>query len=206
GGSLNLFDEDVLIKYGSIGKPTFNMEARVVDENGNDVPCGQVGELILKGSRIMKEYFSNPEMTANTIKNGWLFTGDLVRKDEEGYFYIVDRKKDLIIRGGENIFPVEIEAVLSSHPKIQDVAIIGYPHERLVEITMAVVTLKDGEIMTEREVIDYCNEAGLAKFKWPEKVVFDQVIRNSTGKIDKLKLREKYIGKKEVTTIFMSKK
>ncbi|MDD3654217.1 MAG: AMP-binding protein [Desulfotomaculaceae bacterium] len=200
GGSINLFDEDVLIKNGSIGKPTFNMEARVVDENGKDVPCGQVGELILKGTRIMKEYFSNPEMTANTIKDGWLYTGDLVRKDEDGYFYIVDRKKDLIIRGGENIFPVEIEAVLYGHPKIKDAAVIGYPHERLVEIAMAIVTLKDGEPMTEREVIDYCRDAGLAKFKWPEKVVFDKVIRNTTGKIDKPKLREKYIGKREINT------
>lgn len=200
GGSLNLYDEDVLIKFGSIGKPTFNMEARVVNDNGQELPCGEVGELVLKGSRIMKEYFLNPEMTANTIRDGWLYTGDLVRKDEDGYFYIVDRKKDLIIRGGENIFPVEIEAVLFGHPKIQDVAIIGYPHERLVEIAMAVVTLKDGETMTEKEVIDYCREAGLAKFKWPEKVVFDQVLRNATGKIDKPKLREKYIGKKEITT------
>ncbi|MDF9407402.1 MAG: Long-chain-fatty-acid--CoA ligase FadD13 [Pelotomaculum sp. PtaB.Bin013] len=199
GGSINLYDEDVLRKPGSIGKPTFYMEARAVDDNGNDVPAGGVGELILKGSRIMKEYYSNPEMTAKTIKDGWLYTGDLVKIDEEGYFYIVDRKKDLIIRGGENIFPVEIEAVLFSHPKIQDVAIIGYPHERLVEIAMAIVTLKDGETMTEGEVIEHCKNAGLAKFKWPERIVFDVVLRNPTGKIDKPKLREKYIGKREVT-------
>ncbi len=200
GGSINLFDEDVLLKYGSIGKPTYNMEARIVDENGHDLPCGQVGELVLKGPRIMTGYYSNPEMTSDTVKDGWLCTGDLVRKDEDGYFYIVDRKKDLIIRGGENIFPVEIETVLFSHPKILDVAIIGYPHKRLVEIAMAIVTLKEGMTMTEQEVIDYCREAGLAKFKWPEKVVFDRVLRNPTGKIDKPKLREKYIGKKEIIT------
>jgi len=197
GGSINLYDDDVLKRPGSIGKPTFNMEARVVDDNGNDVAVGEVGELILKGPRVMKEYFFNQEMTAKTIKDGWLYTGDLVRQDEDGYFYIVDRKKDLIIRGGENIYPVEIETVLFSHPKIQDVAVIGYPHERLVEIAMAIVTLKDGETMTAEEVIEHCKNAGLAKYKWPEKVVFDKVLRNPTGKIDKPKMREKYIGKKE---------
>lgn len=198
GGSINLSDEDVLRKPGAIGKPTFSMEARAVDDEGNDVAVGEVGELILKGPRIMKEYFSNPEMTAKTIKDGWLYTGDLVRMDEEGYFYVVDRKKDLIIRGGENIFPVEIEAVLFSHYKIKDVAIIGYPHERLVEIALAIITLKDGMTMTGEEVIEHCRKAGLAKFKWPEKFVFDLVLRNPTGKVDKPKLREKYVGKKEI--------
>ncbi|RLA88529.1 MAG: AMP-binding protein, partial [Deltaproteobacteria bacterium] len=169
----------------------------VVDDNGNDVAPNEVGELIFKGPRLMKEYYKNPEATANTIKNGWLYTGDLVRIDEEGYLYIADRKKDLIIRGGENIFPVEIEDVLHRHPKIDDVAVIGYPHERLVEIAMAVVQLKPGETMTEQEVIDFCKEAGLAKYKWPEKVVFDQVPRNPTGKLQKTILREKYIGKKK---------
>ncbi|MDD3653356.1 MAG: AMP-binding protein [Desulfotomaculaceae bacterium] len=199
GGSLNLYHDDVLDRPGSIGKGTFNLETRVVDENGVDVPVGEVGELLLKGPRLMKEYFSNPEMTAKTVKDGWLYTGDLVRADEDGFIYIADRKKDLIIRGGENIFPVEIEAVLFKHPKIQDVAIIGYPHERLVEIAMAIVTLKEGETMTAEEVVEQCKNAGLAKYKWPEKVVFDEVPRNPTGKIQKQVIREKYIGKKEVT-------
>lgn len=199
GGSINLYDEDVLRKPGSIGKPTYYMDARVVDENGRDVPLGVTGELILKGSRIMKEYYSNSELTKETIKDGWLYTGDLVKMDTEGYLYVVDRKKDLIIRGGENIFPVEIEAAIFSHPKVKDVAVIGYPHERLVEIVMAIISLKDGEVMTEEEVIEHCKNAGLAKFKWPERFAFDEVLRNQTGKIDKPKLREKYIGMKEVT-------
>ncbi len=195
GGTLNLYDADVLSRPGSIGKPTYNVAARVVDDEGVDVPVGEVGELILKGPRNMKEYFKNPEMTAKTIRDGWLFTGDLVRQDEDGFIYIADRKKDLIIRGGENIYPVEIEDMLRRCPKIADVAVIGYPHERLVEIAMAVVQLYPGETMTEQEVIDFCKEGGLARYKWPEKVVFDQVLRNVTGKIDKPSLRKKYISK-----------
>ena len=199
GGSLNLYDKDVIRKPGSIGKPTFYMDARVVDDDGMDVPIGGVGELLIKGPRVMKEYYSNPEMTAATLKDGWLYTGDLVKVDDEGYYYIVDRKKDLIIRGGENIFPVEIEAVIFSHPKVMDVAVIGYPHPRLVEIVMAIVTLHNGDTLTGEDIIAHCKQAGLAKFKWPERFVFDTVIRNPTGKVDKPKLREIYVGKKEVT-------
>jgi len=193
GGTFNLYDRDVLERPGSIGKPTFNTLARVVDEHGNDLLPGEVGELLLKGSRVMKEYFRNPEMTAVAVKDGWLYTGDLVRIDDEGFFYIADRKKDLIIRGGENIFPVEIEDVLRRHPKIADVAVIGYPHERLVEITMAIVQLYPEETMVEQEIVDFCAQQGLAKYKWPEKVVFDEVLRNVTGKIDKPRMRKKHI-------------
>jgi acyl-CoA synthetase (AMP-forming)/AMP-acid ligase II len=196
GGTVNLYDDDVLDRPGSIGKPTFNVEARVVDEEGRDVPVGEVGELLLKGPRNMKEYFRNPEMTAKTIKDGWLYTGDLVRQDGDGYIYIADRKKDLIIRGGENIFPVEIEDTLRRSPKIADAAVIGYPHERLVEIAMAVVQLHPGETMTEEEVVGFCKDQGLAKYKWPEKIVFAPVPRNPSGKIEKPKLRETYVGKK----------
>lgn len=193
GGTLNLYDGDTLERPGSIGKPTFNTLARVVDEHGNDLPPGEVGELLLKGPRVMKEYFRNPEMTAVAVRDGWLYTGDLVRMDDEGFIYIADRKKDLIIRGGENIFPVEIEDVLRRHPKIADVAVIGYPHERLVEITMAIVQLYPGETMAEKEIVDFCAQLGLAKYKWPEKVVFDEVLRNVTGKIDKPRMRKKHI-------------
>jgi acyl-CoA synthetase (AMP-forming)/AMP-acid ligase II len=202
GGSFNLYDEDVLDKPGSIGKPTFGVEAKVVDFEGKEVPVGEVGELIFKAPRLMKEYYKNPEMTAKTVKNGFLYTGDLVRKDEDGYYYIADRKKDLIIRGGENIFPAEIEDYLHKHPKIADVAVIGYPHERLVEIAMAVIQLHPGESMTEQEVVDFCKEGGLAKYKWPEKIVFSDVPRNPSGKIEKPKLRVQYVGEK--TTVSAS--
>jgi len=194
GGTLNLYDDEVLNRPGSIGTPTYNVAARVVDDNGRDVPVGEVGELLLKGPRNMKEYFKNPEMTARAIRDGWLYTGDLVRQDEDGFIYIADRKKDLIIRGGENIFPVEIEDVLRRNPKIADVAVIGHPHERYVEIAMAVVQLYPEESMTEQEVVDFCKEEGLARYKWPEKVVFATVMRNVTGKIDKPRLRKEYIS------------
>jgi acyl-CoA synthetase (AMP-forming)/AMP-acid ligase II len=149
----------------------------------------------------MKEYFQNPDMTALALRDGWLYTGDLVKEDEEGYIYIVDRKKDLIIRGGENIFPVEIEDVLRRHAKIEDVAVIGYPHPRLVEIAMAIVQLHPGETMQENEVIEFCAQHGLAKYKWPERVVFGEVIRNENGKIDKPKLRAKYIANQEAVKV-----
>ncbi len=193
GGLTNLYDEDVFRKPGSIGKPTVFMDAKIVDDEGKEVPPGTVGELLLKGPRLMKEYAFNPEMTKKTIEDGWLHTGDLAYMDEEGYIYFADRKKDLIIRGGENIFPVEIEDVLRKHPKIQDVAVIGYPHPRLVEIAMAIIQLKPGETMKEEEVIEFCKEAGLAKYKWPEKIVFAEVPRNPSGKIEKPKLREIYV-------------
>lgn len=207
GGLINLYDKDVLTRPGSIGKPTYNTEARIVDENGKDVPVGEIGELILCGSRNMEEYFRNPAMTAMALRDGWLYTGDLVKQDAEGYIYIVDRKKDLIIRGGENIFPVEIEDVLRRHEKISDVAVIGYPHQRLVEIAMAIVQLYPGKVMEEKEVIAFCAKHGLAKFKWPERIVFNNVIRNENGKIDKPKLRAKYIGspaKNQASTAYLS--
>ena len=201
GGLINLYDEDILTRPGSIGKPTFNTEARIVDEDGNDVPVGEVGELILRGSRNMKEYFKNPDMTAVALQDGWLYTGDLARKDGGGYFYIVDRKKDLIIRGGENIFPVEIEDYLRHHTKVRDVAVIGYPHPRLVEIVMAIIQPHPGEIMEEKDVVEFCALHGLAKYKWPERIVFDAVIRNETGKIDKPRLREKYLSSKKTVAV-----
>ena len=144
----------------------------------------------------MSETQANPEMTADTIKDGWLYTGDLVKLDEEGFFYIVDRKKDMITSGGENIFPVEIEDTLMEHPKIDDVACIGYPDERLVEVVMAIVQLKSGEQMTEQEVIDFA-KTKLALYKVPRKVLFDNVMRNPTGKLMKPQMREKYTGRRE---------
>jgi len=152
-----------------------------------------VGQLVLKGPRLMKEYAFNPEMTRNTIVNGWLRTGDLAYMDEEGYIFFVDRQKDLVIRGGENIYPAEVEDFLRRHPKIQDVAVLGYPHPRYVEIAMVVIKTKPKETMTEEELLKFCQEKGLAKYKWPEKIVFADVLRNPAGKIDKPKLREMYV-------------
>jgi acyl-CoA synthetase (AMP-forming)/AMP-acid ligase II len=197
GGTFNLYPHEVLERPGSIGKPTFGVEARLVDLEGKTITTPRtVGEIIFKTPRLMKEYYNNAEMTANTIKDGWLYTGDMMEFDEDGYFYIVDRKKDMITSGGENIYPVEIEEALHQHDKIDDAAVIGYPDERLVEIVMAVVQLKEGETMTEEEVIEYC-KSKLALYKVPRKIVFDNVPRNPTGKIMKPVLREKYTGRKE---------
>ncbi len=180
-----------LAKLGSFGKPRLNWDARVVNDKDEDVPPRVVGELILKGNGVMKEYYKNPEITAQTLKNGWLHTGDMVKMDEDGYIYFVDRKKDVIITGGENIFPYDLESVLIGHPKVKDVAIIGIPDERLGEVVAAIVEPKDNMELTEADVRAYF-EPQLPKYAWPRLVVFDQVPRNPTGKIEKPKIREKY--------------
>ncbi|MBW2021554.1 MAG: AMP-binding protein [Deltaproteobacteria bacterium] len=182
-------------KVGAIGVPGFDWECRIVDENLNDVPKGQPGELMVKGPGVMKEYYKNPEATRSTIIDGWLLTGDMARVDEDGFIWLVDRKKDIIISGGENIFPVEIEDFLLDNPKIQDAAVIGVPDERLGEIVTAIIQLKPGQEMTEEEVYAYCEK--LPRYKRPRKVFFDDVPRNPTGKIEKPKLRRKYAGREE---------
>ncbi|MFH1646486.1 MAG: AMP-binding protein [Chloroflexota bacterium] len=178
-------------KLGSMGYPRLNLDARVVDNDGNDVPIGTVGEMIMKGNQVMKCYYKNPEKTAETLKDGWLYTGDLVKKDEEGFIYYVDRKKDLIISGGENIFPVDLESVLIGQPKVKDVAIIGIPDDRYGEVVAAVVQPKDGVDLTEAEMRAYF-EPQLPKYAWPRIILFGEVPRNPTGKIEKPKLRECY--------------
>jgi acyl-CoA synthetase (AMP-forming)/AMP-acid ligase II len=178
-------------KVGAIGKPGFNWETRIVDEKGNNVDTGAIGELVVRGDGVMKEYYKNPEKTAETLKGGWLYTGDMAKSDEDGFIFLVDRKKDVIITGGENIFPVEIEDVLHNIDKVNDAAVIGIPDVRLGEIALAIVELKPGEILTEGEVIDFCNH-NLSRHKVPRRVIFDRVPRNPTGKIEKPKLREKF--------------
>ncbi len=196
GGLFNLYSEDVLRKPGSIGKPTYGVEAKIIDFDGKELPPGKVGELIFSTDRMMKGYHNNPEMTAQTLKNGWLHTGDLLKTDEEGFYYIVDRMKDMVTSGGENIFPVEIEDALMDHPDIDDVACIGYPDDRLVEIVLAVVQLKPGKTMTDEELIAFA-KTKLALYKVPRKVIFDKVLRSPTGKVMKPQLRQKYTGRKE---------
>ncbi len=178
-------------KVGAIGKAGFGWQVRIVDEQGRDVAHGQVGELIVKGCGVMKGYYKNPEKTAETIRDGWLYTGDMAKMDEEGFIYLVDRKKDVIITGGENIYPAEVEEVLHSHPKIYDVAVIGVPDERLGEIAVAIIDPRPGETLTEAEVFTFC-EQNLAKHYRPRRIIFDKVPRNPTGKIEKPKLRQKY--------------
>jgi len=182
-------------KVGAIGVPGFDWEYRIVGEDRQPVPSGQPGELMVKGPGVMKEYYGNPEATSQTIFNGWLLTGDMARIDSDGFIWLVDRKKDVIITGGENIFPVEIENFLAGNDIIQDVAVIGIPDERLGEISVAIIKIKPGRSITEQEVNDFCLK--LPRYKRPRKIIFGDVPRNPTGKIEKPKLREIYGGKRE---------
>jgi len=178
-------------KLEATGRPGFNWEARIVSDSDEEVVRGEVGELIVRGNGVMKEYYKNPQKTAETLRNGWLYTGDMARQDDEGFIYIVDRKKDVVISGGENIFPVEVEHILRQHSKIYDAAVIGIPDERLGEIALAVIDPKPGETLAEEEVNQFC-EKNLPRYKRPRRIVFDKVPRNPTGKIEKPKLRGKY--------------
>jgi acyl-CoA synthetase (AMP-forming)/AMP-acid ligase II len=183
-------------KLEATGRSGFNWETRIVSEKDEDVPRGQAGELLVRGNGVMKEYYKNPEKTAETLKGGWLHTGDMARQDDEGFIYIVDRKKDVVITGGENIFPVEVEDILRRHPGVYDAAVIGIPDERLGEIVAAVIDPKPGTTLTEEELDQFCEE-NLPRYKRPRRIIFDKVPRNPTGKIEKPRLREKYAGRKE---------
>jgi len=182
-------------KVGAIGRPGFDWEVAIVDEHLQPVPPGSPGELVVRGPGVMREYYRNPEATRETLRDGWLLTGDVARADEDGFIWLVDRKKDVIITGGENIYPVEIEDFLQAHPRIQDVAVIGLPSLRLGEIATAIVKVKPGQSLTRAEVEAYCRE--LPRYKRPRRIIFDDVPRNPTGKIEKPKLRQRFAGTAE---------
>lgn len=177
-------------KVGSIGLPGYGWEAKIVDENGNEVNRGDVGELCVKGPGVMTCYYNNPEATAEVLKGDWLYTGDMARQDEDGFYFLVDRKKDVIISGGENIYPVQIEDFLRQMNAIKDVAVIGMPDSRLGEITAAIIEVKEGFSLTEDEVNEFCKK--MARYKRPRKVIFADIPRNPTGKIEKPALRKIY--------------
>ncbi len=181
-------------KPGSIGTSIMNVENKVVDEMGREVPIGEVGELIVKGANVMKGYYKLPEDTAHALRNGWLYTGDLARMDHEGYFYIVDRKKDMIIVGGYNVYPREVEEVLYSHPDIVEVAVLGIPDPVFGEQIKCYVVTKGANI-GEQDLLDYC-QIHLAKYKIPSSITFlDELPKNATGKILRKALRKELLGK-----------
>jgi fatty-acyl-CoA synthase len=188
-----LTGEDAVRKMGSVGKPIVNVEARIVDDDVNDVPQGEVGEIVYRGPTVLQYYWNNPEATAEAFHGGWFHSGDLVREDEEGYMYVVDRKKDMIISGGENIYCAEVEAVIDSHHKVREVAIIGVPHEKWVETPLAVVVPTDAsDPPSQDEITDWCRER-LASYKKPSRIVIiDELPRNASGKVLKFQLREEY--------------
>ncbi|MDY3954211.1 MAG: AMP-binding protein, partial [Anaerovoracaceae bacterium] len=179
-------------KVGAIGIPGYGWQVQIADETGKPVKQGDVGELCVKGPGVMTCYYNNPEATAEVLKDGWLFTGDMARQDEDGFIFLVDRKKDVIISGGENLYPVQIEDFLSAHPDVKDVAVIGLPDQRLGEIAAAIIEVKKNHICSEESIMEFCQ--GLPRYKRPRKIIFADVPRNPTGKIEKPKLREIYGG------------
>lgn len=183
-------------KVGAIGVPGYLWEVDIRNEKGESVPQGKVGELVVKGPGVMKCYYKNPEATDEILKGDWLYTGDMAKMDEDGFIFLVDRKKDVIISGGENLYPVQIEDYLRAFDKIKDVAVIGLPDERLGEIAAAIIELKPGVLASEQDIEEFCID--LPRYKRPKKVIFAEVPRNPTGKIEKPKLREIYCGERLV--------
>ncbi len=181
---------DNLHKVGAIGVPGYGWEVKIVGEDGQPVVRGQVGELCVKGPGVMTCYYKNPEATAEILKGDWLYTGDMAMQDEDGFIFLVDRKKDVIISGGENIYPVQIEDFIRTHAAVKDVAVIGLPDKRLGEITAAIIELKEGYECSEEEMNEFCLK--LPRYKRPKKVIFADIPRNPTGKIEKPKLRKMY--------------
>ena len=177
-------------KVGAIGIPGYRWQCKIVDENMKEVPFGDVGELCVKGPGVMTCYYNDPKATEETIVDGWLRTGDMAMQDEDGFYFLVDRKKDVIVSGGENIYPVQIENFLNTFEKVNDVAVIGLPDPRLGEITGAIISIKKGMTCTEEEIEEFCK--GLPRYKRPKKIIFADVPRNATGKIEKPALRKKY--------------
>jgi len=178
-----------LKKLGSVGLPVFHGEVKIVDEDGNEVPPHQAGEVIVSGPILMSGYWGHPELTAQTIRNGWLYTGDVGRRDEEGFFYILDRRKNMYISGGENVYPAEVEKVLYENPGVKEVAIIGVPDPKWGEAGKAFVVRKEGANVSAKELVQWCAER-IAKYKVPQTVEFvDRLPKNAAGKVMKHRLK-----------------
>jgi acyl-CoA synthetase (AMP-forming)/AMP-acid ligase II len=198
---ISVFSRDDHAKYASTGrssklacagKPCLNVEVRVVDENGQEVPDGEVGEIVVRGGHIMDGYWNLPDATAETLRDGWIFTGDMGYMDEEGYLFLVDRKKDVIISGAFNIYPKEIEDVIITHDKVKEVAVIGVPDDKWGEAVMALVVPEEEGAVTENDIIEHCRER-MASFKKPKSVTFlKELPRNPYGKVQRGILREPY--------------
>ena len=184
--------EEAARKIGSVGLPVFHGDVRIVDKEGKDVKAGEVGEIIINGPTVMSGYWNQPDLTAEAIRKGWLHTGDLARMDEEGYFYIVDREKDMYISGGENVYPAEIEKAFFTHPKVFDVGIVGVPDEKWGEVGKAYIVLKPGETMTEEEVLRFLL-GKVGKYKIPKYVKFvEELPKTASGKVQKFLLKERH--------------
>ena len=193
-GGIGLDAADAERKLGSAGKPLMHTEIKVVDDEGNELPWGEVGELYIRGPNVTPGYWNNPEATEDSFEDGWLKTGDAARFDDEGFVYIVDRWKDMYISGGENVYPAEVENVIYQLSQIAEAAVIGVPDERWGETGKVFISLKEGQKIDEKDIIEHCLE-NLAKFKVPQSIVFvDLLPRNATGKVLKRELREEVVG------------
>lgn len=193
-GDTFLSKDKIIEKIGSVGKPVIQLRVRIVDDEGRDVSPGTLGEIVLRGPKVFKGYWKNPGATAEALKRGWFHTGDIGYLDEEGYLYIVDRKKDIIISGGENIASLEVERVIYEIHRVLEVAVVGIPHPRWQEVPKAYVVVKKGEQLTAEEVLDHCSKK-LAKFKVPKEIEFiDMLPRNPSGKVLKRELRKERLS------------
>jgi fatty-acyl-CoA synthase len=189
----SMTDEDALRKVGSVGKPIFHSEVRLVDADDNDVPIGDTGELIIKGPHVCAGYWNNEEATKQSLKDGWFHTGDMARMDDEGYFYIAGRYKDMIISGGENIYAAEVEAVFREHDAVADAALIGEPNEKWGEVGLMIVACKPNHTVSADELLKFCS-GRLAKYKIPKRVEFVEALPYSPyGKVIKAELKKQWI-------------
>jgi fatty-acyl-CoA synthase len=184
--------ENAVRKAGSVGKPVLHTDVRIMDREGNVLGPDQVGELCIRGGNVTTGYWNRTEATAETLVDGWLHSGDAAKYDQEGFYYIVDRWKDMFISGGENVYPAEVENVIYHHPAVAEVAVIGVPHPKWQEVGKALVVIKEGHTLTEPQVIEFC-QGKLARFKIPKSVAFlDSLPRTAAGKVLKRELREQY--------------
>ena len=190
-GAVHLGVENIH-KVGAIGKAGYGWETKIVNEKGEPVKRGEVGELAVKGPGVMKCYYHDKKATDGVLKDGWLFNGDMAVEDEDGFIMLVDRKKDVIISGGENLYPVQIEDFIRTNDAVHDVAVIGLPDKRLGEVAAAIIELKENMVVTEEEIMEFCK--ALPRYKRPHKIIFADIPRNPTGKIEKPKLRAIYCG------------
>jgi fatty-acyl-CoA synthase len=186
--------EDQLRKAGSAGKPALNVETRVVNDDMEDVAVGEVGEIVHRSPHLLSGYYNNPEKTAEAFIGGWFHSGDLATVDDEGYITVVDRRKDMIKTGGENVASREVEEMIYRLPEVSEVAVVGLPDPRWIEAVTAIIVVKTGHSLTEQAVIDHCAKA-MAHFKTPKRVIFvDSLPKNPSGKLLKRELRQRYLA------------
>ncbi len=189
----SMTDEESARKAGSVGKPIFHSKMRLMDETGKDIPAGETGELLISGPHVCAGYWHNPEATSNSLVNGWFHTGDMARMDEDGFYTIVGRFKDMIISGGENVYAAEVEAIFLEHPAVAECALIGMPHEKWGEVGLMIVVLNKGAKTTKTKLQEHC-QGQLARYKVPKKIIFaDSLPHSPYGKVEKAKLKERYL-------------